>query len=158
MSDKECKSLGSTVSPPKDTVTAKTESNHAWENSYSAEHSTSSCGTQRLPGNLLKCHNGLNESLFLLGHLNNSSKKQNFTSQKDLKTSAAPIERRWEACLLRIFMWLVNVTIWIIQWKFAPLSAYTSQCLCHLASNSLLSHFIRFQGKTSLINIIYQSL
>lgn len=89
----------------------------------------------------------ISESLFLLGHLINSSKKQNFTNQNDLKTSAAPIERRWEACLLRIFMWLVKVTIWIIQWKFAPLSAYTSQCLCHLPSNSLLSHFISFQGQ-----------
>lgn len=129
-SEKECKSLRSTASPPKDTVTAKTEGDHAWENSCWAEHSTSSCGTQRLlvkawlrkPTEMLQWTHWL----FLVGHLNNSSKKQNFTNQKDLKTSATPKERRWEACLVRIFVWLVKVTISAVQWKFAVLSAYTS--------------------------------
>lgn len=48
MPEKGCKSLQSTDSFLKDMVTTKTGGDCAWENSYWAEHSTSSCGTQRL--------------------------------------------------------------------------------------------------------------
>lgn len=99
---------GSTASPPKDRATAnqekvtmpgKTAAQQRAPPAYAVHK-----GSWWKPGSgsQEKCHDGLKEWLFLAEHRNNSSNTKKFyLSGRLKKSSATPIERRWEDCLLR---------------------------------------------------------